>query len=301
MAGKEEEIVAWAKFDDQFTEHPKVVAAGPWAELLAMRGIIYCARYETDGFVPTAAVSRIGIGIPSPKKKAQLLVNVGLWEETDDGWMIHDYLDYQPSKEEKDSQRGVARRRWALNNNPQLRQAIRDRDGNDCRYCGMKVNWSDRKGSRGGTYDHVVPVSQGGSDDLSNIVVSCRDCNLRKGPRSPEQAQMNLLVPSESNLDKPGHPVPVPSRRDISSTDGLRAFNDQRARDEAKSERDAGGSIRSVHAVATWKAAQTDFLAESVRLWSHRDCPTCGGKGHTEEYAPGAGNVKTPCQEVVSE
>jgi hypothetical protein len=119
---------------------------------------------------------------------------------------------------------------------------------------------------------------------------NCSLCDPRTIPgRSPDDPRTN-------------HPVsPVPSRpvRDISSTDGLRAFNDQRARDEAKSERDAGGSIRSVHAVATWKAAQTDFAAESARLWAHRDCPTCGGKGHTEEYAPGAGNVKTPCTEVV--
>lgn len=31
------------------------------------------------------------------------------------------------------------------------------------------------------TRDHVVPLSNGGSDDISNIVAACRTCNIRKG------------------------------------------------------------------------------------------------------------------------
>lgn len=220
--------MAWAKFDDQFTEHPKVVAAGPWAELLAMRAVIYCARYETDGHVRATQLARLAVGVPSVKRRVASLVEQGLWTEDSegDGWWVHDFLEYHPSREERETEREQARKRMRR----------------------VRTN--------------------------------------KTGTESEVRETFAL-------------PRPVPSRRDISSTDGLRAFNDQRARDEAKSERDAGGSIRSVHAVASWKAAQTDFIAESARLWAHRDCPTCGGKGHTEAYAPGAGNVKTPCTEVV--
>jgi 5-methylcytosine-specific restriction endonuclease McrA len=33
----------------------------------------------------------------------------------------------------------------------------------------------------------------GGTDELENLVMACRDCNIRKGGRTPEQAGMVLL------------------------------------------------------------------------------------------------------------
>ncbi len=63
-------------------------------------------------------------------------------------------------------------------------QAAYERDGRRCRYCGAK--------DRPLTIDHLVPRSQGGSDFIENLVVCCRNCNSRKGPRTPEQAGMVL-------------------------------------------------------------------------------------------------------------
>ncbi|MFJ9088730.1 HNH endonuclease [Streptomyces sp. NPDC102384] len=33
--------------------------------------------------------------------------------------------------------------------------------------------------------DHVIPFSDGGADALSNLVPACRDCNRKKGGRTP--------------------------------------------------------------------------------------------------------------------
>ena len=49
------------------------------------------------------------------------------------------------------------------------------RDGFRCVYCGAKASESELH------VDHVVPVIDGGSDQLSNLVTACIDCNLGKG------------------------------------------------------------------------------------------------------------------------
>ena len=105
--------MGWAKFDDQFTDHPKVVAAGPMAELLAVRAVIHCARYETDGYVQAEQLPRLALGITSPKKQVAALVRVGLWEEAVGGWRVHDFLEYHPSAEQKREEREQARERMA--------------------------------------------------------------------------------------------------------------------------------------------------------------------------------------------
>jgi 5-methylcytosine-specific restriction endonuclease McrA len=40
--------------------------------------------------------------------------------------------------------------------------------------------------------DHVIPRSQGGKTVWENIVTACRECNRKKGGRTPEQAHMFL-------------------------------------------------------------------------------------------------------------
>lgn len=95
-----ENEMVWARFDDRYSESPKIEKAGPWAELLDMRAIIYSARNETDGLITRSALSRIGVGIPKPTTRAQTLVDVGRWtvNELGGGWLIHDFLVYNPSK-----------------------------------------------------------------------------------------------------------------------------------------------------------------------------------------------------------
>ena len=61
----------------------------------------------------------------------------------------------------------------------QIRARIFERDNFTCRYCGARGVQLE--------CDHVTPVSQGGSSESDNLVTACRDCNRRKGARTPEQ------------------------------------------------------------------------------------------------------------------
>ena len=56
------------------------------------------------------------------------------------------------------------------------------RDQFTCQYCGAVGNDM--------TFDHVMPRSRGGRTTWENIVTACAPCNLRKGGRTPLEAQM---------------------------------------------------------------------------------------------------------------
>lgn len=67
------------------------------------------------------------------------------------------------------------------------RRNIFARDNNQCQYCGRKVPTSEL------SLDHVLPRSQGGETNWENIVCACVECNVRKGGRTPRQANMTLI------------------------------------------------------------------------------------------------------------
>ena len=72
---------------------------------------------------------------------------------------------------------------------PFSRANIYARDGYTCQYCSQQFPTQEL------TFDHVVPVSQGGRKDWENIVTCCVSCNRRKGGRTPEEARMRLIKP----------------------------------------------------------------------------------------------------------
>lgn len=88
----------WAKLDDVFHNHPKVLKAGNEAIGMHARALSYCACYLTDGFVPDEFVKR-------RHRLARRLCVAGLWARVEGGYKIHDYLDFNPSAEKVRAQR----------------------------------------------------------------------------------------------------------------------------------------------------------------------------------------------------
>lgn len=60
------------------------------------------------------------------------------------------------------------------------------RDEYTCQYCAHRFESEDL------TFDHVVPVAQGGRRSWENIVTACQPCNRRKDARTPTEAGMTL-------------------------------------------------------------------------------------------------------------
>lgn len=109
--------MSWVRLDDGFASHPKMMDAGPLGLAMQVAGLCYCNRYLTDGFVPKNVPSSllhldgvamgmwdngtIGGGHDAHWELiVEDLVRAGAWEEIDGGWLIHDFADYQPSKEQ---------------------------------------------------------------------------------------------------------------------------------------------------------------------------------------------------------
>lgn len=64
------------------------------------------------------------------------------------------------------------------------------RDGYRCQYCDRHVTEFFR--NEYPTRDHVVPLSRGGKDEWTNIVMCCSTCNHRKDDRTPQEAELTL-------------------------------------------------------------------------------------------------------------
>lgn len=104
--------MAWVRIDDEYGDHPKIIIAGPIASAIQTRSICYCNRHLTDGFLPDDIVPSIvawvnshleKLGVPPEKRNINwpaLMIKNGLWERADGGYNIHDYLDYNPTKEQ---------------------------------------------------------------------------------------------------------------------------------------------------------------------------------------------------------
>jgi hypothetical protein len=89
--------MAWVKLDDRLPDHPKFARVGPLAGWLYICGLAYCNRLLTDGHIPAAAVRRLA-DVDDPNALAALLVRERLWIVDGDGYRVHDYLKYQPSR-----------------------------------------------------------------------------------------------------------------------------------------------------------------------------------------------------------
>lgn len=100
--------VTWTKLDDSFWSHPKVTKAGNEAAGAYARMLSYCGKHLTDGKVP----AEIAQFIARPKVIEQLQV-FSFIIENGSGFLIPDYLEFNPSKEQVLAERKKAAERQA--------------------------------------------------------------------------------------------------------------------------------------------------------------------------------------------
>lgn len=56
-----------------------------------------------------------------------------------------------------------------------------------CYHCGEKFKPADL------TMDHLIPIARGGKSNKNNCVVSCKDCNTKKGYKTRAEMALDEL------------------------------------------------------------------------------------------------------------
>ncbi len=91
--------MTWVKLDNRAVHHTKLRRVGPVAGWLWIAGLSHCNDAATNGRIDKRDLAALYVSEHFPKRAATLasqkLVEVGLWEDCGDHWMVHDYADYQ--------------------------------------------------------------------------------------------------------------------------------------------------------------------------------------------------------------
>lgn len=82
--------MTWFKVDDSFWSHPKVMGLSDEAIAMWVRAGSYACQHLTDGAIMSRVTHALGT-----RGAAEELVAAGLWARADDGYIFHDWGEYQ--------------------------------------------------------------------------------------------------------------------------------------------------------------------------------------------------------------
>ncbi|MBK3595779.1 hypothetical protein, partial [Streptomyces sp. MBT51] len=218
--------MAWVRLSDDFYDHPKFQRVGALGVALWAEGLAWSNRNLTDGRIPRNVARRLidfedvvdmvvnslgnavtnGGGNPAgnPENHAVAasvlrqstiigLVDARLWLEAPDGYVIHDYLDYQKSAEQIHSER---------DKNAARQRAFKER----------------RKRASGASPAPEEPPADGSSNEPSNDSSNGVTDTGTHGPvTDAPNPNPNTSLSYEREGDSPGSEIPddTPTRDDV--------------------------------------------------------------------------------------
>ncbi len=167
------------KYNSPFSDSYKVVRER--ARLL--QGIINNTSLWTSSEVEPVITSDLTV-IESGWRDGWLYQNclyevTGTYTDEEKKLLIMEYCDKERQKFERlkakfNSEASQEIKRERLQIPEEVRIAVWRRDQGKCVRCGSRENLE---------YDHIVPVSKGGSNTVRNVELLCESCNRQKGDR----------------------------------------------------------------------------------------------------------------------
>lgn len=143
--------MTWLRCDDLESTHPKLLALDDAAFRLYHHSRLYCAHFLTDGLVPRAALATLTPlrGEALETTVAQLLrvlppYTAGVWEHAGEDYRVHDYLDYNPTREKVLADRAKETERKARQRKAGAAHVAHARNG---RFVARAVSHRDKGGA----------------------------------------------------------------------------------------------------------------------------------------------------------
>lgn len=174
----------WARFGDNSATYPRLmqIAGFPGADARAVnevRGFINACATQSAGHVTDYLVdfgTAQMFGGARTKKLINWCVRAGLLTEVEvDGikqWAIINDPEFIHIRTRAEIE--WERQQRADTRDTGLMVPVRLRDGDNCRYCGVLVEWRGKKSHKSAEPDHREP---GQAATVETLVVSCRRCN----------------------------------------------------------------------------------------------------------------------------
>lgn len=195
--------MAWLKVGDEAATYPaflRVDEHNDWDERLTNEMFGFLARCATQAaahytdYIVSLGTARLIAG-GRATELLQIAVDCELAIPVDiDGrrqWKLIDDEKFMHMRSKEEVDRDNQRKRDLSDHD--LVMPVRIRDGDQCRYCRLVVNWGDQRGARGGTYDHRNGIN--GQANPGNVVVCCRACNRDRGDDPDADRRIPLLEP----------------------------------------------------------------------------------------------------------
>ena len=148
--------MAWARIDDNFFNHPKVRKAGKDAVIFHMAALCHCNSFTTDGFISDDTLELIAAQAFQRKANglAEVLVECELWDRIEGGYQIHDYLEYNYSKQQVNEIKTKRSEAGKQGGRPRVTKPKANEKQNESK---MKAN-SKQIESHTHTHTHINPI-----------------------------------------------------------------------------------------------------------------------------------------------
>lgn len=151
--------MAWVKLDDRLHTNARMAALSDAAFRLWTQGLTFAAGNATDGKIPESMLPLVWpTASPSKRNKAaRELVAAGRWHQLDDGWEIHDFLEYNKSADEVENTTTVKSKAGTFGNHKRW-HVKRNQPDPECEWCESDDRSHMRSQDRSQTDRRPVPT-----------------------------------------------------------------------------------------------------------------------------------------------